>query len=286
MVPVFFMALATMSQGVVKGKVVDSETKEVLIGATVMVEGTTNGVAADANGEFSISVKSKNVALIFRCVGYNELRKVLAVTKNLNLGQIAMQAASVGLDEVKVSASYVTTDRSTPVSYSSIEPEILENKLGNQEFPVVLKSTPSIYVTKTGGGFGDSRVALRGFDTDNIGVLINGVPVNGMENGKVYWSNWSGLSDVTKYMQVQRGLGASKLGLSSVGGTINIITQTTDARLGGSVYYGLGNDGYEKLAVNFSTGLMKTAGLCLCPVPARKETVISEAVISWDGTIL
>ena len=39
MVPVFFMALATMSQGVVKGKVVDSETKEVLIGATVMVEG-------------------------------------------------------------------------------------------------------------------------------------------------------------------------------------------------------------------------------------------------------
>ncbi len=257
MVPVFFMALATMSQGVVKGKVVDSETKEVLIGATVMVEGTTNGVAADANGEFSISVKSKNVALIFRCVGYNELRRVLAVTKNLNLGQIAMQAASVGLDEVKVSASYVTTDRSTPVSYSSIEPEILENKLGNQEFPVVLKSTPSIYVTKTGGGFGDSRVALRGFDTDNIGVLINGVPVNGMENGKVYWSNWSGLSDVTKYMQVQRGLGASKLGLSSVGGTINIITQTTDARLGGSVYYGLGNDGYEKLAVNFSTGLMK-----------------------------
>ena len=77
---------------------------------------------------------------------------------------------------------------------------------------MVLKSTPSIYVTKTGGGFGDSRVALRGFDTDNIGVLINGVPVNGMENGKVYWSNWSGLSDVTKYMQVQRGLGASKTG--------------------------------------------------------------------------
>ena len=37
--------------------------------------------------------------------------------------------------------------------------------------------------------------------------MINGVPVNDMENGRVYWSNWAGLSDVTSSMQVQRGLG-------------------------------------------------------------------------------
>ena len=48
-----------------------------------------------------------------------------------------------------------------------------------------------------------------------------------MENGKVYWCNWSGLSDVTTAMQVQRGLGSSKLLISSVGGTINIIKTTT-----------------------------------------------------------
>ena len=256
MVPLFFMAFAAMAQGVIKGKIVDSETRESLIGATVMVEGTSTGAAADADGNFSVTVKSSKVTLLFRCVGYDEVKKMLTVTKDINLGDVKMNSTSVGLDEVRVTASYVTADRSTPIAYSSIEPEILENKLGNQEFPTVLKSTPSIYVTKAGGGYGDSRVALRGFDTDNIGVLINGVPVNGMENGKVYWSNWSGLSDVTKYMQVQRGLGASKLGLSSVGGTINIITQTTDARLGGSAYYGVGNDGYEKIAVNLSTGLL------------------------------
>ncbi|MFO7877820.1 MAG: hypothetical protein R6U55_14690, partial [Desulfovermiculus sp.] len=60
------------------------------------------------------------------------------------------------------------------------------------------------------------KVAIVGVDSNNIGVLINGVPVNDMESGKVYWSNWAGLSDVTASMQVQRGLGASKLALSSL----------------------------------------------------------------------
>ena len=43
-----------------------------------------------------------------------------------------------------------------------------------------------------------------------------------MENGKVYWSNWNGLGDVTSAMQVVRGLGASKLAIGSIGGTINV----------------------------------------------------------------
>ncbi len=270
LVPALFWTMVSMAQGVVKGKIVDAETGETLMGATVMIEGTTNGNVADENGVFSVTVESRKVTLVFRCVGYDELKKNLVVAKDMDLGDVRMASSFVGLDEVRVTASYVTPDRATPIAYSSIEPEILETKLGNQEFPTVLKSTPSIYVTKAGGGFGDSRVALRGFDTDNIGVLINGVPVNGMENGKVYWSNWSGLSDVTRYMQVQRGLGASKLGLSSVGGTINIITQTTDARLGGSAYYGVGNDGYEKIAVSMSTGLLKN-GWALSLAGSRTE---------------
>ena len=49
----------------------------------------------------------------------------------------------------------------------------------------------------------------RGFAQENITVMINGVPVNDMENGRVYWSNWNGLGDVTSAMQVVRGLGAS-----------------------------------------------------------------------------
>jgi len=146
-------------------------------------------------------------------------------------------------------------DRQTAVAFSTIAPELIMEKLGTQEYPEILKSTPSVYTTKTGGGYGDGRINMRGFDGNNIGVLINGVPVNDMEWGKVYWSNWAGLSDVTRTMQVQRGLGYSKLALSSVGGTINILTKTTDVKKGGSVFYAIGNDNYVKKSFTISTGL-------------------------------
>jgi outer membrane cobalamin receptor len=84
--------------------------------------------------------------------------------------------------------------------------------------------------------------------------MINGVPVNDMENGAVYWSNWAGLSDVTSAMQVQRGLGSSKLAIASVGGTINILTKSADKKREGNVMFGLGNAGYNKLLFSYNTG--------------------------------
>src|SRR5690606_37971533 len=57
-------------------------------------------------------------------------------------------------------------------------------------------------------------------------------------------------------MQVQRGLGASKVAVPSIGGTINIISKTTDAEEGGNIYTTLANDGYKKFGFTYSTGLM------------------------------
>lgn len=163
---------------------------------------------------------------------------------------------SIGLKEVKVMASYGHDKGVEPVVLSTISAKDIATKLSNQEFPEIMKSTPSIYATKQGGGFGDSRLMLRGFGSENIAVLINGIPVNGMENGSVYWSNWSGLADVTNSIQVQRGIGLSKLGLFSVGGTVNIVTQSTEVNRQGSVYYGIGNDRYQKMGFNLSSGLL------------------------------
>lgn len=253
---VLFAVGSAMAQGTVKGIVVDAETDEPLIGTTVYIDGTTQGTVTGGNGEFSLSVKQAKARIVFSYVGYGEeYRDVETAQGEIDLGKIALQPSSIGVEEVYVSASFVR-DRTTPVAVSTIEPQLIVEKLGNQEFPEILKSTPSIYATKSGGGFGDSRVYVRGFDSDNVGVLINGIPVNGMENGKVYWSNWSGLSDVTENMQVQRGLGATRLALSTVGGTINIITKSSEAKQGGNVYLGIGNDGMQKQTFTLSTGLL------------------------------
>ncbi|MNK77964.1 Vitamin B12 transporter BtuB [compost metagenome] len=118
----------------------------------------------------------------------------------------------------------------------------------------MLKSTPSVYVTKSGGGFGDSRITIRGFSQNNVAVMVNGMPVNDMENGAVYWSNWAGLSDVTSFIQVQRGLGSSKLAIASVGGTMNYVTKASDLKQGGTVGTSFGNDNFFKSNVAYNTG--------------------------------
>lgn len=252
-----FCAGTAFSQGVVKGVIIDSSDGQPLIGAAVVVDGTTIGTTTNLDGSFSLKLPRSSVSLKITYVGY--IDKLLEVTVSADtekdLGQVMLEPSTVGLDEVLVTASYVR-DRTTPIAVSTIEPKIIVEKLGNKEFPEILKYTPSIYATKTGGGFGDARVYVRGFDSDNVGVLINGIPVNDMESGKVYWSNWAGLSDVTSNQQVQRGLGASRLALSSVGGTINIVTKSTDAQKGGSVYSGIGNNGYRKQSFSVSTGLL------------------------------
>ncbi|RMZ61003.1 TonB-dependent receptor [Chryseobacterium nematophagum] len=148
----------------------------------------------------------------------------------------------------------IAKDRKTPVAVSTIKAAQIVEKLGNQEFPEILNTTPSVYATKGGGGFGDASIRIRGFGNENIAVMVNGMPVNDMETGAVYWSNWAGLSDVTSTMQVQRGLGSSKLAIPSVGGTINVLTRSADMKKQGSITLGLANNGYIKTAFSYNTG--------------------------------
>lgn len=240
----------------VKGQLVDAETGEPLVGAAVMVEGTTQGSVTDIDGYFKQSVAA-NATLVFKYVGYKDLRqKITRKGASVDLGVIQMHADAVMLKDVVITSS-VAVARKTPVAVSTVNPVFIEEKLGTQEFPEVLKATPGVYVTKDGGGFGDAQTRIRGFESENVAMMINGVPMNGMENQKVYWSNWSGLSDVTSSMQVQRGLGASKVASPAVGGSINIITKSTDAKKGGFVSYAMGNDGYNKMLFSVSSGLTK-----------------------------
>ena len=253
---VSFILLATVSvfaQSTVTGTVFDSDLKSPLPGATVIEKGTTNGASTDFDGKFSLNTKNSSGELEISYVGYST--QTVPFTAGQDIGQINLASSEFGLQEVQIIAS-VAVDRKTPVAVSTIRSADIALKLGTQEFPEVLKSTPGVYATKSGGGFGDGRINLRGFNSENVAVMINGVPVNDMENGRVFWSNWAGLGDVTSSMQVQRGLGAARVAVPSIGGTINILTKTTDAEAGGNIMTSLGNDGYRKFGVTYSTGLM------------------------------
>lgn len=240
------------AQTTITGKIIDSDMNSPLPGANILVKGTSNGATTDFDGDFTLKTDVKSGEVVISYVGF--ISQTIAFSGNTDLGTITLQSSDLGLEEVQIIAS-VAVDRKTPVAVSTIKAEEIAIKLGTQEFPEILKSTPGVYATRQGGGYGDSRINLRGFSSENVAVMINGVPVNDMENGAVYWSNWAGLGDVTSTLQVQRGLGASKVAVASVGGTINIITKTTDAEKGGSFGTSLGNDGYLKYGMTYSTGL-------------------------------
>ena len=271
-VALLFVATTVLGQTKITGTVVD-ETNQPLPGASVLVKGTTNGTSTDFNGKFSLQSTSSEGVIVVSFIGYTSSEASFSASKNKVTVQLLEDMGS--LDEIIITATSFAIDRKTPVAVSTIKAADIELKLGTQEFPEILKSTPGVYATKTGGGYGDSRINLRGFSSQNVAVMINGVPVNDMENGAVYWSNWAGLSDVTSAMQVQRGLGASKVAVPSIGGTINIISKSTDAQQGGNIKMSTGNNGYQKYGMTLSTGIMDNGF----------AVTASAAKISGDGYV-
>lgn len=255
-----FLTSATIfAQGTITGTVIDSDMNAPLPGANVLVVGTTNGTTTDFDGNFTLNVQNATGTIEITFVGFERKTTRFNVTggQTQNLGRISLMADADALAEVVITGvADLAKDRQTPVAVSTIRAAEIQEKLGSQEFPEILNNTPSIYATKQGGGFGDARINIRGFDTNNSAVMINGVPINDMENGQVYWSNWAGLSDVASAIQVQRGLGSSKLAVSSVGGTINVVTRSADRAEGGFVNVTAGNDAYLKTVASYNTGLM------------------------------
>ncbi|MFD2551294.1 TonB-dependent receptor domain-containing protein [Bizionia sediminis] len=251
----FLISAIAMAQSTVTGTIMDAEMNAPLPGANIIEEGTTNGVSSDFDGNFTIKTERTNTVLVISYVGY-ETKKV-TVTGSQSIGNIVLSSNNT-LEEVVIVGSGVidlAEERATPIAVSTIKrAEIQERAVGNVEVSEIVKNTPSVYISGQ-TGFGDSQMFLRGFDQTNIAVLLNGQPVNGMEDGRVYWSNWSGIADVANGVQLQRGLGSSKLAISSVGGTMNLIMKSTDRNKGGFVRFMGGNDSYFKGTVSYDTGL-------------------------------
>jgi len=250
-----FTSMYANAQTKVTGKVIDADTKEPLIGATVQIKGTTTAASAGLDGTFKLNVPSGSGAvLVVSYVSY--ITKEISLSGKTDLGEISLKSSSNAMNEVIVTGD-VAIDRKTPIAVSSIGPVFIEEHVGANDIPELLKGIPGVMTSEQDGGYGDSRVSIRGFSSGdgNVAYTINGIPVNDPESGALYWSDFSGLTDVASSIQVQRGLGASKIIIPSFGGTVNITTRGTDAQPGGFVSQGIGTNNWNKTDVLVSTGL-------------------------------
>lgn len=224
----------------------DALTKEPLIGAYIK-----NGdaiMATDLDGRFSLSISGADNLIEASYIGYQAASKKVSCTGDAIELRFSME--TLVMKEAVVAAD-IAIARKTPVAFTNVLPAQIQEELAGRDLPLVLNTTPGVYATQQGGGDGDARVTIRGFDQTNLAVMVDGVPMNDMENGWVYWSNWAGLDLVVRTVQVQRGLGASKLAIPSVGGTINILTGG-DESANGSLNYQteIGSYGYFRNSVS------------------------------------
>ena len=225
-----------------------------LVGANVVIEGTQNGGVTDDKGKFIIETGSGTFDITASYIGY------ITQTKTVSVGDIVASVSfDLETDVVAMSALEVLASRAdekTPVAYTTVTKEEMEIRLGSQDIPMSLNMTPSVYATGQGGGAGDARINVRGFNQRNVAVMINGVPQNDMENGWVYWSNWDGVGDATSSIQMQRGLSAVNLATPSIGGTMNIITDPAALEKGGKFKQETGSAGFLKTTLNYNSGLI------------------------------
>ncbi|MCF8366560.1 MAG: carboxypeptidase-like regulatory domain-containing protein [Bacteroidales bacterium] len=238
----------------VSGVVKDSFLGETVVGANVLIKGTLSGVVTDIDGNFSILLDKGKHTLEVSYVGYMSASQDIEVADKPIF--LTFNLETVVLDEVSIVGD-VARSRETPVAFTTLLPAKIEERLAGQDIPMLLNKTPGVYATQQGGGDGDARITIRGFSQRNVAVMLDGIPVNDMENGWVYWSNWFGLDAVTRSIQVQRGLGASKLALPSVGGTMNILTKGIENKRSLSIEQAVDNNGKLTTNLGYTSGMLK-----------------------------
>lgn len=256
------------------------------VNITIQEGGSTEGVpyATVRMGNYR-GLTDDNGQLTFENVPYGKYSLVAtmldSVTVDVNVNKpvvevLAKMGLAIELEEVSVIGSFIRDDRRTPISVTRIEPKKIQEELGSRDIPMLLNATPGVYATQQGGGEGDARISVRGFAQRNVGVMIDGVPVNDMENGAVYWSNWFGLDIITGGIQVQRGLGATKISMPSVGGTINILTQglSSKKKIMLKQEYGAGN--LLRTSIGYNSGLLKGGwGVTLAGSFKKSDGIVS-----------
>lgn len=249
-----FLCSALFAQeGTVSGTVSDKVTGETLIGATVIYE-AGKGVTTDIDGNYSLKLPFGTYTFKVSYVGYKTINEEITVDKKFVRHDFALSTTT--LREIEVVAD-LAIEKETPVAYSNITPLQIKQELGTSDLPLLLNTTPGVYVSPTGGADGGARISIRGFQDRNVTVMIDGIPINNMDNGNVFWASTFGIDGVLANMQVQRGMTSSRLAIPAIGGTVNFITKSIENKESFKVQQDYGSFNTLRTSVGYNSGKLK-----------------------------
>jgi hypothetical protein len=231
----------------VKGIVVDNNSKNRLKNVLIRVKNTNVTTNTTINGVFTIrDLANGNYILEFIFNGFESQNFPITLSENtVDLGTISLFediTEEQDLSIITITDDQLNTDASAADNISGL-----------------LQASKDIFLRTAAFEFSSSFFRIKGLDSGNGKVLINGIEMNKIYDGRAQWSNWGGLNDVLRNQEFSNGLAPSSFTFGGILGATNMNTRASQQRPGTRISYSSSNRSYEhRLMATHTTGISKT----------------------------
>ena len=232
-------------QNIVKGIVVDSNSEKPLSGVLIKLKNTKQRILTNIKGVFNFeNLLKRNSILEISFKGYETQNFPIELTgKTIDLGIILLYKDITVAEDLSIIT--LTDD------------ELNDDTSAADNISGLLQASKDIYLRTAAFEFSSSFFRIKGLDSGNGKVLINGIEMNKIFDGRAQWSNWGGLNDVLRNQEFSNGLSASSYTFGGVLGSTNINTRASQQRPGTSISYSSSNRSYEhRLIATHATGMI------------------------------
>ena len=255
-------SIRLFAQFTITGTVLTLEDKLPIENVNVIFQLEGKIVTTDSLGKFSIDLK-ENEEFILSHIAYDFVLKApagtaedLAKAPNIINYRILMTLKNRLFQPVEIIAH--RAENSFPVTFTNIKGSELNKNNFGEDLPFLLESTPSAVVTSdAGNGIGYTGIRIRGSDATRVNITINGVPYNDAESQQTYWVDLPDFASSIDDIQIQRGVGLSTYGVSSLGASVNIFTNNLSYYPFAKIDAAIGSFNLFKAGAAFGTGVIK-----------------------------
>ena len=245
---IFSIAFSSAQETAIKGSVLDAVTNKPIPDVVITIEETNQSLQTDGFGAF---IFSSNVPLGEQVL---KVSKIGYLTKRYPI--VVNEGRTVNITDMTLDID--VSDQADLFTITLSDDELNDDTSGADNISGLLQSSRDVFQRTAAFEFSSSFFRVRGLDSDNGSVLINGIEMNKVYNGRPQWSNWGGLNDVMRNQELTSGLTPSSYNFGGVLGTTNINTRASNYRKGGQVTYSSSNRSYtNRIMVSYSSGLMK-----------------------------
>lgn len=216
------------------GIIFDSKTQKPVQSVVVSIQNTLLTELTDAEGKFSFDALAQGSQLVLvKSQGYQEqlLQVQIVESERLNLGTIYLE-------------NDISQEKQAEI-INLLESDLVDETGGSENTNSLLQSSRDIFLQTAAFNFGAARFSVRGLDSKYANVMINGISMNRVFDGRPQYSNWGGLNDATRNQEFTNGSSPSDYAFGGVGGTQEINTRASIYRPGTRISFMSTNTNYS-----------------------------------------